>query len=136
MGEKRRKKQVTDFEIPPNRECQPLTEYIYSHYSSLLRKEELAAQGILWCLEQMGVSETFAEHFGKKLARARAEYPDLWRRIEDQGIGKVMDAAAQRALREHGDKIFLNRCARCSALCRTPLARQCLECGHDWHQAP
>jgi hypothetical protein len=39
----------------------------------------------------------------------------------------------ERVLREHGDQVKLNRCPRCRRIPRTPQARQCLWCGHDWH---
>jgi hypothetical protein len=29
----------------------------------------------------------------------------------------------------------LNRCPECQRIVRTPLAKQCLWCGHDWHHA-
>jgi hypothetical protein len=35
-------------------------------------------------------------------------------------------------LRDHAADIFLNYCPKCSALCRTPLARMCVACGHSW----
>jgi hypothetical protein len=35
-------------------------------------------------------------------------------------------------LRDHAADIFLNDCPKCSALCRTPLARMCVACGHSW----
>ena len=38
-----------------------------------------------------------------------------------------------RILAEHSAEIFLNRCPNCHRLVRTPLAKQCLWCGYDWH---
>jgi len=49
------------------------------------------------------------------------------------GVEVFHRRAAQRVLREHGDKVFLNRCPRCARLVRTPKAQQCPWCGHDWH---
>lgn len=44
---------------------------------------------------------------------------------------------AEFALRNHGDKMQIARCARCGAVLRTPAARQCVRCGHSWfHAAP
>lgn len=51
------------------------------------------------------------------------------------GIEAFHRRAADRVLREHGDKVFLNRCPRCNHLVGTPKAQQCLWCGHDWHRA-
>lgn len=41
--------------------------------------------------------------------------------------------AVERVIREHYDELPLNRCPVCDRLARTPTARQCLWCGHDWH---
>ena len=38
---------------------------------------------------------------------------------------------ARRLLTEHSAEI--NRCPSCARIVRTPNARQCLWCGHDWH---
>jgi hypothetical protein len=133
--ERNRKKQVTYFSLPPDFACEDITAYIYNHYSSLLTDEEAAAHRIrMFRVKAIG-SRNPDSVFKAKLAAIQGKHPALWRRIEEQGIGKVMDAAAQRVLREHADTIFLNRCSRCNALCRTPKALQCLHCGHDWHSA-
>lgn len=42
-------------------------------------------------------------------------------------------AAADRLMTECIDQIQINCCPKCSCVLRTPLARQCLWCGHDWH---
>lgn len=49
------------------------------------------------------------------------------------GPTAVEDAVATRILRDHAHEIVLARCPECAALLRTPRARQCLACGHDWH---
>jgi len=41
---------------------------------------------------------------------------------------------AQRILSSHPDKVFLNYCPTCSRLARTPQAKQCRHCGHNWHE--
>ena len=42
-------------------------------------------------------------------------------------------SALDRVLTEKREFIHENRCLRCHRLLRTPVARQCLWCGHDWH---
>ncbi|MCC9641616.1 hypothetical protein LOC71_04970 [Rhodopirellula sp. JC740] len=42
--------------------------------------------------------------------------------------------AVDRILETRRDDFFENRCAQCQRLARTPAAKQCLWCGHDWHQ--
>lgn len=38
-----------------------------------------------------------------------------------------------RVLQEHCDEIEIKRCPNCGHVCLTVDARQCLECGIDWH---
>lgn len=40
---------------------------------------------------------------------------------------------ANRILTHHPDKVFFNYCPKCNKLARTPYARQCRYCGHNWH---
>ncbi len=35
-----------------------------------------------------------------------------------------------------GGSLPVNRCPACHRIVRTPRARQCLWCGHDWHGTP
>lgn len=40
---------------------------------------------------------------------------------------------AQRILESNDGNVFLNYCANCGRLARTPDAKQCRHCGNDWH---
>ncbi|WP_216854505.1 hypothetical protein [Pedobacter panaciterrae] len=40
---------------------------------------------------------------------------------------------AERILLKYKDQVVLNYCPKCNRLARTPAARQCRHCGHDWH---
>jgi len=40
---------------------------------------------------------------------------------------------AKRIMTEMPEKVFLNNCPQCNKLARTPFARQCRFCGHNWH---
>jgi hypothetical protein len=61
--------------------------------------------------------------------------------FDTPGLGAVMSQGyetfcrdmASRVLFEHGDELVLNRCPQCYRIVRTPRARQCLWCFHDWH---
>lgn len=46
---------------------------------------------------------------------------------------EIVRRAVQRILTEHKGEVVLNYCSRCGKLCRTPRAKQCRHCGHDWH---
>lgn len=41
--------------------------------------------------------------------------------------------AVDRVLETRRDQLIENRCSQCHRLARTPVAKQCLWCGHDWH---
>ena len=40
-----------------------------------------------------------------------------------------------RIAENHRAEVFANSCPRCGRLPRTPRAKQCFWCGHDWHEA-
>lgn len=48
------------------------------------------------------------------------------------GKESLWEHIAKRILAEHGEEI-INLCPKCGALARTPLAKQCRSCFHDWH---
>jgi hypothetical protein len=50
------------------------------------------------------------------------------------GIETFRRKVRDRVLRDNPDKIFINRCPKCKCVVRTPKARQCFWCGHDWHE--
>ena len=43
------------------------------------------------------------------------------------------NAAIDRLIASQIELIIQNRCPRCNRLARTPMAKQCLWCHHDWH---
>jgi rRNA maturation endonuclease Nob1 len=53
-----------------------------------------------------------------------------------EGVRKFQ---AQVATRIDGEiakgRLLIHRCPACNRIVKTPLARQCLWCGHDWHAA-
>ncbi|HEX6180255.1 MAG TPA: hypothetical protein VFZ47_03370 [Chitinophagaceae bacterium] len=48
------------------------------------------------------------------------------------GKEKMEMAIAERLLKDHGDEL-INNCPKCGRLARTPYAKQCRHCKHDWH---
>lgn len=49
------------------------------------------------------------------------------------GIDAFRENTAERILEDNGENVFFNDCPRCGKLTRTPFAKQCRFCGHDWH---
>jgi hypothetical protein len=41
---------------------------------------------------------------------------------------------AMRIMAETPGKVFFNNCPQCNRLARTPFARQCRHCRHNWHE--
>lgn len=54
--------------------------------------------------------------------------------LAKDGYQKFQVATAARILRDFADKVFFNYCPACGKLARTPCAKQCRHCGHDWHR--
>jgi hypothetical protein len=50
------------------------------------------------------------------------------------GYDAFQKRTAARILGEHSDIVFLNRCPKSGGLTRTPKAKQCRFCDHDWHR--
>jgi hypothetical protein len=42
------------------------------------------------------------------------------------------ERAIDRVFSQHLGEMEINRCPACNRIVRTPLARQCLWCGHTW----
>src|SRR5262245_61170602 len=53
----------------------------------------------------------------------------------EQGHGAFLDRVRDRILAEVGNQLVMNRCPMCRRIVRTPKARQCMWCHHDWHAA-
>lgn len=57
--------------------------------------------------------------------------PEVLRLLAD-GEDAFWDRLVTR-VRAEWPAVVWNECVKCGGLTRTPLARQCLHCGHDWH---
>jgi hypothetical protein len=53
----------------------------------------------------------------------------------EQGHLAFLDRVRARVLAEASDQIVIMRCPMCLRIVRTPKARQCMWCHHDWHAA-
>lgn len=57
---------------------------------------------------------------------------DKTNKLASLAINELENKIAQRLLQDHKDDI-INNCPNCSKLTRTPYAKQCRHCNHDWH---
>jgi hypothetical protein len=55
--------------------------------------------------------------------------------LAHEGYEAFVTRTAERIFEQHRYEILFNHCCQCGALARTPKARQCRFCGHDWHRA-
>jgi hypothetical protein len=53
---------------------------------------------------------------------------DRVRAFQDRVANRIKEDVAS-------GRLTVNRCPTCNRIVKTPLARQCLWCGHDWHRA-
>lgn len=58
--------------------------------------------------------------------------PDVLQLL-DSGIEIFKTNVVARILEDSGDQVDFNNCPICEKIARTPLAKQCRHCGHDWH---
>lgn len=106
-----------------------LTDYVWHHCVSLMTR-----------FEQLGHKAAFAR------VKANNSAPPMAKRILEkwgaQNDPEVVEALSKgvehfklvvrdRVLRDNPG--IVNRCPKCSKICRTPRAKQCRWCMHDWH---
>ena len=113
--------------------------YVFRYYGHLMTAEERLAYGhLVGTVKAMrGRSDWAAQ------TEARNKPSHLRRRLSDdaevlnltrEGWDVFVARTAQRILDEHRAEVRFNYCCRCGGLARTPKARQCRFCRHDWHK--
>ena len=117
-------------DLPAYDEETELTRYVLQHHSGLLSRFEQQVEQAAYARENYAGAAD--EHGGWVMARyGRPGDP----RIDDAlagGLQSFRRSACRRIVEENAD-LRVNRCPRCLRVARTPLARQCFWCGHDWH---
>ena len=114
-------------------EVKLLWDYLYTHYSDRLTETERKAGRLIifgggFPFQSTGKEELDVERrfeFGitdPSVVGALAE-----------GERVFMERAAARVIERNGSAIVVNRCPACGKLTRTPRAKQCRWCRHDWH---
>jgi hypothetical protein len=107
-----------------------LTRYVWRFGSGLRTRFESQVEQAAWAREKFAGATD--EHGRRIMAR--------YGRLDDTRINAALAggleafrrSACRRILSEHPD-LRVNRCPRCHRIVRTPAAKQCLRCGHDWH---
>lgn len=111
--------------------------YVVRFYSYLMTDVELKAQRHLFAAmkatkgrSDVGAQRKAQEH--KIYSRLVSDEKDVLSLAKD-GYEEFEARTAARLLRTFADKVFFNYCPVCGGLARTPTAKQCRSCGHDWH---
>jgi len=112
---------------------QEMIEYrVIHHHRNLLTRFEYDT----WCaFIDAGKAKAYGEADRERGAS------DVWGNPRDPRIDAIVERGYEgfsrnvtgRVMGERGDQVILNRCPKCSRIVRTPKAKQCLWCFHDWH---
>ena len=108
-----------------------LVDYIITHYMSLLGlKEKMAQKHHLAIIKsENAIDSQIKDMILRQWGTKDKETLELL----DNSYDEFKRISAEKIMREHGDKVFVNNCSKCGRLARTPFAKQCRHCGYDWH---
>lgn len=106
-----------------------LEDYIYRYCERFMTEDELDAK--------KAISYGFNTQSESILATMRqkgwiSDDPRVLAMIAD-GNQALKDSIIKRVWNEHRHELPLNLCPKCHKIARTPQARQCRYCFHDWH---
>ncbi len=110
--------------------------YVFRYYAHLMSQQERAANrhltGTIKATHGRSDAEAQKEAGNSYLRSVLSNEPQVLALASD-GFQPFVLQTADRIIRDHGEKIAFNCCPRCGRLARTPKARQCRFCRHDWH---
>lgn len=109
--------------------------YVFAHCQSLMTGTEHDAYHKIiseMLIEERGGSEAWRNFF-IRVGKLKAEYPPEVYYLAKDGQEVLEQKIAKRILKEQSNHPLFNYCPKCSKLARTPLAKQCRFCRHNWH---
>ena len=114
--------------------------YIVNYFGRLLTQNENAALRHNHAMSKIGPKEkykTLEQYELKVKFYERGNYlffdsPAVLQLLE-KGIENFHITTASRIIEQTPELVYFNRCPRCQQLARTPYAKQCRRCGHNWH---
>lgn len=115
----------------PNAET---AHYVIIYYSKLLTDDERKA--LRYYRSTVKLEGDTDERRKKMYYKAGwlSTDPNVLALLENGYEQFAMNCAA-RILSQHPTDVLLNNCPLCGRLARTPQAKQCRWCGHNWHQS-
>lgn len=71
----------------------------------------------------------------REVARMKLEWKnsEIVKQMLADGFDAFKDRVVKRIYANHKHELTLNLCPACGKIARTPLAKQCRFCFHDWH---
>jgi hypothetical protein len=112
-------------------EAEVLERYLADNLYLLMTDFERRSLELAIKRKKATATESVADRLPKWLA---GESEDV-RRASLVDPGTIRERIKERVNRDLRDgTAVVNRCPRCQRIVRTPLARQCLWCGYDWHR--
>ena len=111
-----------------------LADYIFNYCYQFYNDKERKAKDHHFGQFKMGHRPDDDPSEGVKKFRARflTNDPEALELLRD-GYQKFIINTAERIYRDHSAELELNLCPKCHKIARTPQAKQCRFCAHDWH---
>ena len=109
-----------------------LKKYLLEQCRDWMAQEEIRA------LNRSGLTE-YGEEVTRKTALVEFKIEAMYGFADDKtnelvAMGKeVMEVEIATRLLKRSMDTIINNCPKCGRLTRTPKAKQCRHCGHDWH---
>jgi hypothetical protein len=105
--------------------------YIIAHYSNLLTSsEQLALRHYRSIIKLENVNDKSTDMYYR--IGWLSDNSEILKYL-DHGYEQFIVNCFERILKEAPDDVFFNLCPVCNKLARTPDAKQCRWCAHDWH---
>jgi hypothetical protein len=111
--------------------------YVFNYYGHLMNwRERMAKRHLVTTFKAVdGRSDVAAQEEARGIRHLRewlSDDPEVLQ-LARHGYEAFAVRTGERILYDHREQIVLNRCPQCAKLARTPKARQCRFCRHDWH---
>ena len=103
--------------------------YIFTHRDDLLEQPERDAHRAITWQQKLGENAPRYPERIQRLGVATREAEVLLQ----HGVEAFYAKAVARVLAATPRHLVFNLCPRCGGLARTPRAKQCPHCLHDWH---
>jgi hypothetical protein len=108
-----------------------IKKYLLEHCREWMLPEEIIA------LRRISLTE-YGEEVTRKTALKELKIEKMYGFTDEKtdalvelGKERMLLNIAERLLKENGNEV-INNCPKCERLARTPKAKQCRYCGHNW----